>query len=341
MNHHFENALVLSGGSIKGAFQAGAIAIALERGFVPDAIYGISVGSLNGAFLADRAGRAVLKGKRPDWPAIGKELLDFWKREIKSSDDIAKKKGVLGIAAGFLLKNWDGLTDTTPIKNLIRREISVENLRHSPVYYACGAANLNSGSIFYADLANSGADLIEFIVASAAIPFFMPQVTIKQNVGGVMTDQVYIDGAGRDSSPLGVAIDKGAVNVLGIYCHPLVLDEKPKLEHRKFMVYTERVMDILSNEQITNDHKIGVLINELIRSGAGTQTGSPLAGKRLIRGLKRVIRPEKEIPFQQDDITPEVVAMMIEWGKRNALRYFEEMAADKDDNPLSSAEHAA
>lgn len=51
-------AFVLSGGSIKGAFQAGVITDLLTSGsFMPDAIYGTSVGSLNGAFLADRAGR--------------------------------------------------------------------------------------------------------------------------------------------------------------------------------------------------------------------------------------------------------------------------------------------
>ncbi len=341
MNHRFANALVLSGGSIKGAFQAGAIAVALEQGFVPDAIYGISVGSLNGAFLADRAGRAALKGKSPDWPAIGRELIEFWKREIKSSDDIAKKRGFLGIASSFLFKNWDGLSDTTPIKNLIRREIALDNIRSSPVYFACGATNLSTGEIYYADFDNSGHNLIEYIIASAAIPFFMPQVLIMRVVGDALREQVYIDGAGRDSSPLNIAIEKGAENVVGIYCHPIHLDAKPALEHRKFMVYTQRVMDILSNEQINNDHKIGTLINELIRGGAGTQAGSPLAGKRVIRGLKRVIRPEKEIPFQQDEITPEVVAMMIEWGKRNAIGYFQDLEHDADEDPRRRSIHAA
>jgi NTE family protein len=341
MNHRFENALVLSGGSIKGAFQAGAIEVALEQGFVPDAIYGISVGSLNGAFLADRAGRAILKGRLPDWPAIGRELVEFWTREIKSSEDIARKKGFLGIAAGVLFKNWGGLSDTTPLRNLIKREISLDNIRKSPVYFACGATNLNSGEIFYADFGNSGSNLIEFIFASSAIPFFMPQVPIKHFVDGVMREEVYIDGAGRDSSPLSCAIEKGAVNVLGIYCHPLTMDLKHGLDYRRFMTYTERVMDILSNEQINNDHKIGVLINALITHGAGTQAGSPLAGKRVIHGLKRVIRPEKEIPFRQDEITPEIVAQMIAWGKRNAMGYFQDIVHDVEDDPRGHAGHAA
>lgn len=51
-------ALVLSGGSIKGAFQAGAIAGLLDAGFRPDIVTGISVGALNGGFLVSRSTRA-------------------------------------------------------------------------------------------------------------------------------------------------------------------------------------------------------------------------------------------------------------------------------------------
>ena len=45
--------LVLGGGSIKGAWQAGAIRAVLESGYQPDFITGISVGSINGPFLVN------------------------------------------------------------------------------------------------------------------------------------------------------------------------------------------------------------------------------------------------------------------------------------------------
>lgn len=58
-----KKAFVLSGGSIKGAFQAGVLTDLLTSNkFRPDAIYGTSVGSLNGAFIADRAGRMASAG---------------------------------------------------------------------------------------------------------------------------------------------------------------------------------------------------------------------------------------------------------------------------------------
>ena len=69
-----KRALVLSGGSIKGSFQAGAVAELLESGFVPDAIYGTSVGSLNGSFLTERAGRLARQETTPE----GREAWQAW-----------------------------------------------------------------------------------------------------------------------------------------------------------------------------------------------------------------------------------------------------------------------
>jgi len=44
-------ALVLGGGSVRCAWQAGAIKAVFQKGFVPDRIIGISGGAMNTAFL--------------------------------------------------------------------------------------------------------------------------------------------------------------------------------------------------------------------------------------------------------------------------------------------------
>ena len=95
-------ALVLSGGSIKGAFQAGAIREVLESGFVPDGIYGTSVGALNGGFLAERAGRAIKQGQEPDWQDIGHELEEFWLNKLQSPSQVAKMRGAFSLIAAIL-----------------------------------------------------------------------------------------------------------------------------------------------------------------------------------------------------------------------------------------------
>lgn len=48
-----KTAFVLSGGGFKGAYEAGAIKALAEAGIVPDAVVGVSAGSLNGAYVAN------------------------------------------------------------------------------------------------------------------------------------------------------------------------------------------------------------------------------------------------------------------------------------------------
>src|SRR5262252_5279984 len=96
---NYTRALILGGGSIKGAYQAGVIDTLFTNGFKPDYLYGISAGSINAAFLADRAfflGKKkgeyfeAIRPNRPvqaqneivDWPFIGQELVSFWTETV-------------------------------------------------------------------------------------------------------------------------------------------------------------------------------------------------------------------------------------------------------------------
>ena len=53
-------ALVLAGGSSRGAIQIGMLQVLVEHGFMPDRVYGSSVGAINGAgFAADPTRQGV------------------------------------------------------------------------------------------------------------------------------------------------------------------------------------------------------------------------------------------------------------------------------------------
>ncbi|MGD8752904.1 MAG: patatin-like phospholipase family protein, partial [Anaerolineales bacterium] len=167
-----KTALVLSGGSIKGAFQAGAIAEVLESDFEPDAIYGTSVGSLNGGFLAERTGRAAKADEAPDWPAIGRELEAFWRHNITSFDQIGRKRSLLELVYQVLRKRFDGLIDTTPLKVLVNEIMRTDHLRSSPVHFSACAVNVANGEPEYATPEDSS--ILDYIIASTAIPMMMP-----------------------------------------------------------------------------------------------------------------------------------------------------------------------
>src|SRR4051794_40088184 len=61
---------VLSGGAARGAVQVGMMEALLERGIVPDALVGTSVGALNAAFVGSRPDLAQVKELRRKWMAL-------------------------------------------------------------------------------------------------------------------------------------------------------------------------------------------------------------------------------------------------------------------------------
>ena len=69
------------------------LASVLEAGYRPDVITGISVGALNGGFLASRAGRAIRAGAgRIDWRSVGWDLVDFWRDRVTGPQAIVERR---------------------------------------------------------------------------------------------------------------------------------------------------------------------------------------------------------------------------------------------------------
>jgi NTE family protein len=313
----YKKALVLSGGSVKGAYQAGALRQALKH-FNPEAIYGISVGSLNGAFLASRANTRIKNGQPIVWAEIAEELYQFWIAEIKQPKDIVEKRNILKLGLGFLTKSWNGLYTNDPLNNKIQKAVD-ETVFNQPnaVYLQVGSVDLITGAVVYADHTTEGG-LKAHVLSSAAIPFIMP--TSQINVGG--KSHPFLDGGLRDSSPLGQTINNGAEEVLCIYCHPEKLKVEEGLCAGKFKDYANRVMDIISNENINNDHKIGTLINDLLKAGVGDSPGSPLAGKRPIEGIENPIRPMMQLEIDIEDFNAGDIMRLMNLGEADAKAHF-------------------
>ncbi|MBO9541018.1 patatin-like phospholipase family protein [bacterium] len=61
-----KTALVLSGGGLKGAYEAGVLRTLAEAGIVPDVIVGISAGALNGAYVANMVAEGAFTPQRLD-----------------------------------------------------------------------------------------------------------------------------------------------------------------------------------------------------------------------------------------------------------------------------------
>jgi NTE family protein len=256
-----ENALVLSGGSVKGSFQAGAILAVLESGFIPDIIYGISVGSLNGAFLTNAAGIELQHKKvgssltADDWGKIGKDLKNFWLTNIRKPDDVAKQRSFFSVFIQSLFKNFKGLSDTTPINKIVDTNVNVSDLTKSPVKLWVGAVDVFSSKLIYRTQTEE--DFMSYLKGSIAIPMAMPP-SYSANL------DVLFDGGVRDVAPLNHAIKEGAKTIYGILCQSKELNKASKNFEKKPMQLMERIQDIIVNQNVRNDEEWVDYINELL-----------------------------------------------------------------------------
>ncbi|MEZ0608824.1 patatin-like phospholipase family protein [Fibrella sp. WM1] len=237
--------LVLGGGSLKGAFQCGAILAVLEKGFKPESIYGISVGSLNATFLTHEANRQFAQTGQIDWPKAGRALLEFWVRNITKPDDVAVIRSRFLTGYNTLMSRFDGYLDNTPLQNLIRQHVDVAVLRQGPIKLKVGAVNIIEGDMVYVD--PSDEHFLEYVFASSSLPFLMPAVQI-----GGDHRKAFLDGGLREVAPVREAIDDGATEIVCIACHAKrVFNEA--FNYRNLLSLMERVKDITVNQIVNND----------------------------------------------------------------------------------------
>ena len=231
-------ALVLGGGSMKGAFQVGAIQSVLENGFEPDMVYGISVGALNATFLANETGRQLEEDGKITWPVAGRKLLEFWVKNITQPQDISTLRSRVMLGMNTLMSRFDGLVDPAPLHLLIRKNVKDHYLKHTPVKVKVGAVNVQSGEIKY--VTSQEPHFLDFVRASSSIPMLMPAIAIG--------NEMYLDGGLREVAPIRQAIADGATEIIVVACHSPHLYQPEGLNPRNLITLVERVRDITVNE---------------------------------------------------------------------------------------------
>lgn len=238
-------ALVLGGGSLKGAWQVGVIHAILDTGFRPEMIYGISAGALNGTFMVNEAGKQHLETGTIDWDLVNKKLLQFWLQNITKPADIGVLKSKFSLGIDTILSRFDGLIDTNPLHEKLKKYLNATTLRKSPVKLKVGAVNINTGEMHYADPLEQ--HFLDYLRASSSLPFIMPAIQI-----GGDHREAFMDGGLREVVPLRKAIEDGATEVYCVATHP---KNKP-LEHfnyRNFFSLIDRIKDITVNQFENSD----------------------------------------------------------------------------------------
>ena len=237
--------LVLAGGSVKGAFQAGVIKALFEKGYQPDAIYGVSAGSLNAAYLVNQFGQQANTGLPISYPQAAQDLWDFWERRITHPACLSKPFNIFQLGWTALTKKFKGLVDTSPLRNLLSDVLQDRNLHASPVALKVGAVNIMEGAMHYVD--PSFENFQDYLMASSAVPILMPVVKIEGE-----KRKSYLDGGLRDVAPLQKAINDGAKEVVVIACHTEMI-EGGDFDSGDLLALVDRVMDIAVNEILNAD----------------------------------------------------------------------------------------
>lgn len=237
--------LVLAGGSVKGAFQAGVIKALFEKGYQPDAIYGVSAGSLNAAYLVNQFGQQANAHLPISYPQAAQDLWDFWELRITHPQSLSKPFNLFELGWSALTKKFKGLVDTSPLRELLQDVLQSRNLSASPVGLKVGAVNVLDGAMHYVD--PSFENFQEYLLASSAVPILMPVVKINGE-----TRKSYLDGGLRDVAPLQKAIQDGATEVVVIACHTEMI-EGGDFDSGDLLALVDRVMDIAVNEILNAD----------------------------------------------------------------------------------------
>ena len=240
-----QNALVLSGGGARGAYEAGVVyylrtqlpeEIALSPLF---SIYcGTSVGAINCADLAANADDPLYQGAhlRKLWQDLRPEDIYFADRRalagvlIKSGFFMATNffglNHVLGKVSPDTTFPFRSVLDTSPFVNYLRRNVAWNNIHRNVERgiirgVSVSASHISSGQL--ALFVEKGADVPysagglppkfcqlspKHILASAAIPLIFPIIRVNR--------EYYGDGSMRQNTPMSPAMHLGADRMLVI-----------------------------------------------------------------------------------------------------------------------------
>lgn len=188
----------LAGGGNLGAVQVGMLRALLEAEIRPDAIVGVSIGALNGAFLA---GHADVRG--------ADELADLW--------CTVRRHDVFPMSVGSLFRGTIGrrpfLFESVGLASILRRaRLGYSRLEDAPIPLHVVATDLATGE----PVVMSDGTLIDALLASSAIPgMFRP---VERN------GQLLIDGAVAANIPVAEADKLGART---IYVLPTTPESAP------------------------------------------------------------------------------------------------------------------
>ncbi|MBQ2903997.1 MAG: patatin-like phospholipase family protein [Clostridia bacterium] len=186
--------LVLAGGGGKGAYQLGAWKAMRELGVEFSAVTGVSVGSINGAFIASDCFDAAVEF----WKTASVDKGVNITQELKDPEKLFSFKNLPALFKE-VIKN--GGIDASPTGDFLREYIDEDKVRKSGIDFGMVTFMLSEFSpleIFIKDIPEG--KLIDYLLASSKVPGV-------SKIGP--DDERYLDGGVYDNAPIGLLRKNG------------------------------------------------------------------------------------------------------------------------------------
>ena len=182
-------AYVLAGGAAFGSTQVGHIRALAKTDLTPDLIVGTSVGSLNGAIVAD------------DPEAAPARLAELWQTVTRQEIFGTTVAKAMNLATGK-----PSVVGNDGLREFIERALPARDFSDLAVPHTAMATDFDTGRAVALD----EGDLVTALLASAAIPLVFPEV--ERN------GRRLVDGGLVANVPIGVAAGLGARTIVVLDC---------------------------------------------------------------------------------------------------------------------------
>ena len=199
-----KQALVLSGGGAKGAYETGCIKALQELNCDFDIVTGTSIGAMNGLLVAQQDYDKLYHL----WETLTIEMVlkDPLHFDL-SIESFMKNTGLIKPFVKSFMNNKGA--DNEPLKQLVRSLFDGQKAKNSPIRYGCCTVQFPQLKPLEISIDDMTVDnIIEYAIASAScFPAFPIHYINKQG---------YIDGGYYDNLPIHLAFQMGATDIIAI-----------------------------------------------------------------------------------------------------------------------------
>jgi NTE family protein len=278
-------ALVHSGGGSKGAYGAGVLKYLLgDLEIKYDIICGVSVGAINGSFLAQYP-----YGKEKE---CAEELYKMWLN--LDSSKIYKRWWPFGRWHALWNKSF---YDSSPLHNLIRSNISLDKIRLTGKLVNVGTVSLSSGK--YTIFDQNSDHFIDAIIGSSSFPGMLSPIKFL--------GQLWTDGGIKEISPIKKAVDLGA-DIIDVIITSPQTRVKRFIENPTTVDILKRSLDLSTDKIMANDIEKVEMHNILALAG--------LEDRKYVK--INILRPDYNLIEDLLDFSPTKIKEMAEKGYADA-----------------------